>query len=440
MTRPRRNPRALGDHASAIDARHLYFGLRSDLNVAIVAVFVLDGDPSSDDVSVLFGTLPTLVPRMGQTLVRSRFDLGAPRWRDVELDLDRHVSLQEWGGRNLAEVYGFASAWQAVEWDLSIPLWQATFISGIEGNRSAIVLKVHHAIADGSALALMLRPLFDHDAPGQMDVPRPVGPEVVGASRLAAIKSDVQMLGVLLTASLSSPPPGRIGNHRRERNVSVFSFPREVWRRAATDANGNSNDLYLAVAANSLRRSEVYRSLEAFRVAMPVNLRSTTDEVSATNATGLGFLTLDGADRHLAALAEVRAASIAAKTSAETSGAASFDRFLSLLPGAVEARLALNLYSKTDALVTNVRIPGASAILGARVDHIAGPPPIIGTPVGFSLLTIGSTCALSIGADAGIVRDFARLESSVEAALVATIGSEQVRCTSRQPPSPGTTS
>ena len=102
-------------------------------------------------------------PILRRRLMAVPLGLDFPYWIDThDLDLDYHVrdhQLASPGGdHELAEVVG-----QIVSepFDHAHPLWQLHLIGRLEGNRSALVFKLHHACVDGIAGLELHTVVFD---------------------------------------------------------------------------------------------------------------------------------------------------------------------------------------------------------------------------------------------------------------------------------------
>lgn len=115
-----------------------------------------------------------LVPVLRKRLVSAPLGLERPFWvDDPHFDLEYH--LREDGlptpgtDQQLGEL---VSRLHARPLDLTRPLWEATLITGVAGDRAAIYLKVHHAAIDGVSGAELLGVLTDLDPHGQ-DLPAP---------------------------------------------------------------------------------------------------------------------------------------------------------------------------------------------------------------------------------------------------------------------------
>ena len=99
-------------------------------------------------------------PPWNQRLKES-FNLNPVRtWvEDDNIDLEyhvRHAALPWPGGeRELGELVGRL---QSTPIDLTRPPWECTIIEGIEGNRFALFIKIHHSLIDGiSGVKLLQR-------------------------------------------------------------------------------------------------------------------------------------------------------------------------------------------------------------------------------------------------------------------------------------------
>ena len=142
------------------------------MDIGVVAVFdggVLvdaDGRFRIEAVREAVGRRLPRVPRFRQVLHVPPRLLGPPVWVDAPtVDLTRHV--QVW---SLAPQADTAQLLNVVEelWsrplDLAAPLWQMWFLPGLAGGRVAMLLKVHHVMADGVAGMALLAALLDRDA------------------------------------------------------------------------------------------------------------------------------------------------------------------------------------------------------------------------------------------------------------------------------------
>jgi diacylglycerol O-acyltransferase / wax synthase len=103
------------------------------------------------------------IPPLRQRAIRVPFGLHHPVWvDDPDFELDDHLSrasLPSPGGR--AELDAFVAAAMSRPLDPDRPLWEMYVVEGLEGDRTALVAKVHHAILDGVSGASVLAAFLD---------------------------------------------------------------------------------------------------------------------------------------------------------------------------------------------------------------------------------------------------------------------------------------
>ena len=104
-----------------------------------------------------------LVGPLRQRAVRVPFGLHHPVWvDDPDFELDDHLSrasLPSPGGR--AELDAFVAAAMSRPLDPDRPLWEMFVVEGLDGDRTALIAKVHHAILDGVSGASILAAFLD---------------------------------------------------------------------------------------------------------------------------------------------------------------------------------------------------------------------------------------------------------------------------------------
>ena len=133
-------------------------------SLALAAVAIIDGAvPDYDLLKTILAERIRAIPRCRQVLRTHPFDVDVQEWTDYpEFDLTHHlrrVALPRPGDD--AEL--FRAITHALErpLDLDRPLWECWVIEGLKRNRWAILLKVHHRMADGISAAHILTRLCD---------------------------------------------------------------------------------------------------------------------------------------------------------------------------------------------------------------------------------------------------------------------------------------
>jgi diacylglycerol O-acyltransferase / wax synthase len=148
-------------------------------SLAIGAVAVVDGAaPDFERLKRFLAERVRSIPRCKQVLRTNAFN-GAQQWIDSpEFDLADHVRrvtiARPGDDPELSRVIA-----QALERPLEAdrPLWECWIVEGLKGNQWAILMKVHHYLAEGTSAAHLLTRLCD-DADGEMFA-NPVGNEPV---------------------------------------------------------------------------------------------------------------------------------------------------------------------------------------------------------------------------------------------------------------------
>lgn len=159
---------------SPVDAAFLYLE-RKEIPLHIASVCIFDGPiPFQEFVASIDAKLH-LVPRYLQIPVVPAWSLGFPTWEyDPHFDIRRHIfqvrlklpggdgELQALAGRILSEVM-----------DRSKPLWDMHVVDGLKDGRGAIILRVHHAVADGISGMELMKVMFDSVPDAKYGAPEP---------------------------------------------------------------------------------------------------------------------------------------------------------------------------------------------------------------------------------------------------------------------------
>jgi diacylglycerol O-acyltransferase len=118
-----------------------------------------------------------LVAPMRQRAIRVPLGLHHPVWvDDPDFELDEHLSrasLPSPGGP--AELRAFVAGVMSRQLDPDRPLWEMYIVEGLEGDRSALIAKMHHAILDGVSGTSVLAAFLDLN-PRARVVPLPTEP------------------------------------------------------------------------------------------------------------------------------------------------------------------------------------------------------------------------------------------------------------------------
>ena len=239
-------------------------------------VIVLDGpvDPGALRASIAgrLARAPQLSLRLGEVD-------GVPWWvPDPQVDVTAQVvqapaagPLDEAGFR--ATVAGLF----AQHLDRSRPLWRIDVIPRLADGGSALVWRIHHALADGmTAMRMAGAVLWDEEPAAR---PRTAGARTRAPG--AGQPAGHHRLGALLAAAREAPQPwlrSPFDGHIDGRRAVAFTAARldELHRVAAASGGATVNDAVLTVVAGGLRRwiEAHHGHLGAIRVKVPVSLHS----------------------------------------------------------------------------------------------------------------------------------------------------------------------
>jgi diacylglycerol O-acyltransferase len=89
-------------------------------------------------------------------------NIGLPTWEhDPEFDVRNHVRQVTLRRGTDADMKAAAARILSVTMDRRHPLWDVTLLHGLKGNRTGIVVRAHHCLADGIAGVALMNVLMD---------------------------------------------------------------------------------------------------------------------------------------------------------------------------------------------------------------------------------------------------------------------------------------
>ncbi|MCG8592004.1 MAG: wax ester/triacylglycerol synthase family O-acyltransferase [Proteobacteria bacterium] len=276
------------------------------------------------------------IPRYRQKLQWTPIEQRAVWVDDERFNIDyhvRHTCLPRPGSE--AQLKQLSSRIMQQHLDRSRPLWEMWLVEGLEGDRMALISKVHHCMIDGVSGVDLMKILMSMtleqvipEAPSYIPRPAPTGFELLrdevlrraampfralgdlrsfAASAqeerrdlLLRIRQITEGLGATLRMPPSSTPLNRpIGPHRRF-NWLTMSLPEIKAVRKAL--GGTLNDVVLCVVTGAVRRFLTRRQVNLtglkFRVMTPVSVRSESEQGTLGNRVSawLVDLPIDQAD------------------------------------------------------------------------------------------------------------------------------------------------
>ena len=135
---------------------------------ALIELSPPEGEP--EDPQVLYDRIRGRIEErlsgiavLRRRVVRVPFDLGQPLLvDDPEFDLSFHIIRRAVPAPgSAAEVEALVGRIMAVPLAPDRPLWELNVIEGLEDGRTALLVKIHHALADGVSGVAVFAGLFD---------------------------------------------------------------------------------------------------------------------------------------------------------------------------------------------------------------------------------------------------------------------------------------
>ncbi|MDH2424450.1 wax ester/triacylglycerol synthase family O-acyltransferase [Sphaerisporangium sp. TRM90804] len=223
---------------SALDAQFLNF--ETETNVANIAgLSILDGPLTREELVRLVRHRSASVAPLRQRMMSVPFGLDHPYWvQDDTIDLDYHVrELALPAPGDDAQLGEQVARLHARRLDRGHPLWEMYLIHGLQGGRTGLYVKLHHAAIDGMMGADVLAAFMDlgpsecpsgeepADAPEAEHGPETVEMLVRTAARLVTNPAHLLRFLVLAAPRLDEIPivsrmPGAVPVSRATRRLS----------------------------------------------------------------------------------------------------------------------------------------------------------------------------------------------------------------------------
>jgi len=480
------------ERLSGIDPMFVYSDTpETPMEIAYVCVFdptTAEGGYTFERVcGVLEARMPTLIP-FRRRLVPVPLGLDHPRWvDDPEFDLGNHLhraALPHPGGDE--EFTGMVAKVMGRPLQPEQPPWEMHVIEGLAGGMVGLIAKVHHAVIDGVAGALLLAQLLDLTPEGSADAERhppwlparlPSSTRLMTDALPSFINSPVRALRAVREIGRTSVRLARRAFDDDSGPVSIplgapstFESPVGPRRsvsfaeldmasvRALRDRYGSTiNDVVLAVCSGALRSHLAAHDQDTdspLVAVVPVSVRGDAQADAVGNQLSAMFVPLAN-DRQtpLERLRTVTAASDSCKGQERAIG---FGPMAMLLADAVPPALAkpviqlgvrsgiLRRVRAGNLMVSNVPGPGFPlyfAGMELRAVHPLGPV-VDGVALNITVQSYRESLFVGINACATAVPDLPGLaramvdELSLLSRMAAGAGVRQGPATSRRRPSP----
>jgi len=420
-----------------------------DVPTQIAAVLVLEGAADLDPahLAAVTGRRLARVPRLRQRLRRAPIGCGRPYWTDdPTFDPQGHVDVVACAPPGDEPALLDAAVAVAMRrLPASRPLWAATVVTGLSGNRLALVVVLHHVVADGTGGLAVLGTLVDTGPSSPERSRRPHQPRRPPSGRELAVDAwsarwravtDARVwfrqLGkaVQELATTGVPAASRSSLNRpigSRRALRVARMPLPAALATAHNYGATVNDVVLTATAGALRRllSSRGETVPQLVISVPTSRRRTTSDLELGNQVGVMPIAVPTGSDPVDRLKSVAAITGRRKRRATGSSGAVVEPVFRALGALGLVGWFIAHQRMINTLVSDVRGPETPmTFLGAPIVDVIPVSDVYGNvPVAFTALSYADTLTVSIMADPGLLPELAELTAQLQDELDALGGS-----------------
>ena len=442
------------------DAEGLMWRLEKDpfLNSTFGNVTVLDRPLNFAAFKQRIERATIAVPRLRQKVRPTPAALGAPKWiDDPEFNIDYHVRricLPEPG--SLRQLLDLATLIVNDPFERTRPLWQFFAVDGLVGGRGALIIKLHHTVADGQGGVLLSLQFIDLDrnAPLPPPMPAPLAPEpsiesddtvdLLRSSMSDALRVPLGLLrqvrNVLadpanipalatqandslrgLLAQMGEVDPARSPLWKRrslQRRLEVARVPYREMMDASRALGGKLNTAFVTAVADAAGayHRKLGAPVESLRTSIAISTRT---ESSGSNAFSLAKLLVPTSDMPIVErFTAINEALSQARDGAKTASLDTLATLSANLPTSVLTRIARTQSQSIDFATSNVRSGGVNLfIAGGLITENYPVGPLGGVAFNATLLSYNGSLDIGIHIDAAAVEQPELLREEVERSL-----------------------
>lgn len=437
----------MNDRLTALDAGFLQAeDSDSHVSLAIAVLAIMEGPaPDFAELRAALEERSAKIPRLRQILHSYPLDISAPQWVaarsfDIAHHVRRHTVTAP--GDDAAVYHAVADVMER-RLDRSRPLWETWVFDGLGDGRWALLVKLHHCIADGVSAAAMLAGVCDDQPDPRAEVPnitsqsrrRPLhglNPIALGSDAWRMLTSTARsgvrvafgaaqiVTGVL--APPAQPLNGQLSDLRRFSAVQVaLSDVELISKRFGVTVN----DVALAAITDGFRSAMLRRNIQPsagpIRTLVPVSVRPPDLQHVPDNRVSLLLpdLPVDRSDP-LDQLRVVHRRLSTAKHSGQWQAGSWVVAAANLVPFPIMAT-AVRLLGRLPqqgvvAVATNVPGPREQMrILGRRiVDLVPVPPIAIGMRTGIAIMSYADRLTFGVIGDYDAQLDVDEIARGIE--------------------------
>jgi diacylglycerol O-acyltransferase / wax synthase len=407
------------------------------------------------------------VPRYRQKIKSVPGRLANPVWvDDPDFDVTFHVrrsALPRPGSE--AQLRELVGRLMSRRLDRSRPLWEMYLVEGLEGGRTAIITKTHHAMVDGISAVDIGQVILDvtptpREVPDELWMPQPepgaAGLFVDAVSdviRRPTAVLDIVRMGLMDVRATASRVLGTVGGLAaaarvaarpapvsplnltigEQRRIGLARTELDDYKRVRKAHGGTVNDVVLATVAGALRgwllsRGEAVTGATSVRAMVPVSVRATDERSTLGNRISSYLVDLPvGEPNPVVRLSQVSFAMKAHKDSGQSVGADAIVALSGFAPPTLHALAAQVANSMTrrlfNVVVTNV--PGPQFPLYAAGAQMLDMFPVVplakGQAISIGLTSYNGGVFYGLNADRDGMADVDVLASLIQESLAELV-------------------
>lgn len=427
----------------------------------IIGLLVLETSPNWDVLCERYERATRLAPVLRSIVVEGPLDLQTPRVVvDPNFDLAYHMrrfSMPKGSGWD--DVLAEARRQSMSDFDKDRPLWQVTVLEDLPDGKSALIMKLHHAIADGQGTVQLGLALFDFAPEGTDLGPMPPEPEPavldnsgfmqavirnnvgwvtkaaedavkgIGPLALFAIKSPKQLIGQVVETAASLVrftkiplPLGPLSPLMQARSLNYHFATIDTdfaqFRAVAKQRDRTVNDLFLAAISVGMHRyhEKMGRPVDKLRMNMPISLRTSEEQTNAVTIARFEIPVSDAIDDVLEAAANT-------VRSWRAEPALKLSDYLAELSRFLPPELVSAAAQTSDLTASNVPgVPVPVWLAGAKVERMYPLVGTIGAAINITMLTYEGTASVGVSTDDAAVDDQQELVASLRYGFGEVLG------------------
>lgn len=431
---------------------------------AIVGLLITETAPNWDELIERFDRASRVNIALRQRVI-DQGGLTTPRLViDPDFDLTFHMRRFRMPlGSTWADVLEDARRQSMTDFDKDRPLWRVTLLEDLPDGRSAIILKLHHAIADGQGAVMLGASLFDFSPKGEDLGPLPAAPEAdAQLNRLgfaeAIVRDKVEwasrstqdfITGFAPTTLVALRNPGdtvnritrTVGSLARftrvhlgplsplmtERSINyhfgTFDLPFDQIRAAGKQSNHTANDVFLAAVGEGMGTYHRKRGkpVDSLRINMPVSTRvpgAVGDAIeNAVNIARFEIPTI--AEDAVTMMDQIAATVLQVRSEPALSFANELGELSRFIPSEIVAAAA----QSSDVTASNIPgVPIPVWLAGAKVERMYPLVATIGAAVNVTMLTYNGIASVGVSTDDAAVTDPDILVESLRQGFANVVG------------------